>query len=254
MKSTHKSSTVKIAAAAAFGIILSACSSEPSTGDIEKYLESRFEGCQNVKVVDVDKTNGYPNEQLYVVEYKYTIKNKNISELEKLEKIYAENKKIQDEINSDIQRTREATGEIFKQVLSAYFKIEEPGKPSYFEFYRISNDRGLAEEESRFNQWEPQSEAAANYKKLYLEYLDTVREIVRVDKENEAKKKPYGYAYRQVSAFYRQGCIHSQIMPDLTEIITADFASPDWYQAGDINMTAKMHMRKTEKGWMGLNQ
>jgi hypothetical protein len=44
-------------------LALVGCSSAPSEGDIEDFLESRFAPCKNIKVVDITKTNGY--EQVY---------------------------------------------------------------------------------------------------------------------------------------------------------------------------------------------
>ena len=62
-------------------LALAGCNSSPSTGDLENFLEPKFASCQNIKVVDIKKTNGYEDDGYYRVEYTFGVELKQPSQL-----------------------------------------------------------------------------------------------------------------------------------------------------------------------------
>lgn len=65
-------------------LALAGCNSSPSNGDLENFLEPKFAACQNIKVIDIAKTNGYEEDGYYRVDFTYGIALKDVRQLQEI--------------------------------------------------------------------------------------------------------------------------------------------------------------------------
>lgn len=87
------------------------CDSAPSNSDLEGYMKPKFDGCQNLKVVDIKKTNGYQEDGYYRVEFSYGLELKDPSLLDTLRTQWIEEKeeaKKQKEASEQFYATRDS--------------------------------------------------------------------------------------------------------------------------------------------------
>ena len=71
-------------------LALAGCNSAPGNSDVENFLEPQFASCENVKVTNIKKTNGYEEDGHYRVEFTYDIELKDPDTLTRMRQTYQE--------------------------------------------------------------------------------------------------------------------------------------------------------------------
>lgn len=69
-------------------LALTGCNSVPGNSDLENSLEPKFASCQNIKLVDIQKTNGYEEDGYYRVEFTYGVALKDASQLKEMKAVW----------------------------------------------------------------------------------------------------------------------------------------------------------------------
>lgn len=215
-------------------VSMAACSgSKPETSDVKAFLNSEFQSCKNIKIVNVKKTNGYQHPKdanVHVVEYGYTIALKNPSEYKALAAIYKQEKEQVDAYALDI-----------KQAL---------------------NNRSRASDEQTKARDEGDAEREAQASRDFIAANNQGYELEKRSRAFTAKTKVYQNVPFKVSSFYFDGCADETIK-ELTpsthgyggRILNLGIKnddSPGWFTIQDIDMTGKAMLRKTDNGWRGL--
>ena len=273
MKNISNKSIIQIITSTFIGVFITACgSSTPSTWDIEDYIESKFSSCENMRITNIKKTNGYQDGKYYKVDFEYTVNLKNSSHLEKLKNIYDEESAAIGEskrrMNSSKELVKQTENEHHQYTAAVTNSKTKPRSPEW---------GGNAEQENKYRvdleQWktaDPEyiamkehekflNDAKAELKILYANYDDDMRNA-----------KVYGKLDAVVSDYYTKGCGSATEMKKYIPITTSSlmsgglgrmivvmdfgFAKDDirWFEPQEMNMAGSVYMRKTDNGWRSL--
>lgn len=240
-------------------LALVGCSSAPSEGDIEDFLESRFAPCKNIKVVDITKTNGYEQDGYYRVEFAYAIKQKNPDALKDLVRTYEQEKQKLEDWEQTILAHSQRAHDLDKEVrLLEEDHYKTLPKPQHF-FGAASPTWAQEQQFSAFvKEWQAQNPPPA----LIQEKKDLLKQTYdEIDKIRLAR--PYGKVYQNadsaVMGYYLRGCpldTRANFIPDIfPQALEARNTQNEqaWFNERALQMKAAVSMHKTENGWRALS-
>lgn len=198
---------------------LAACgSSTPQTSDVKTFLQTRFQSCKNIKVVDIKKTNGYQHPSMtnaYVVEYAYTIAMKNPSEYKALAGIYEKEQKTLRSFNAALDEL----------LTSSSRALEEKRNQDFAAAQRQGH-----EIEQRRDQFLQNATLVGNVPVKISNYY-----FLDCGENNVKNLTPSRHLLKGL-------------------YLNLGFAqdSPEWFTIPDIDMTGEVTLRKTDNGWRSL--
>lgn len=246
-------------------LLLSGCSNTPSSGDVEKVLDSAVSSCQNVEMAKFKKTNGYEKDGYYRVEYEYLLQLKNPEGLAKIKKAWLDDKTREAEFipaRAEYERqVREVESEISS--IEKTFSDTSPyaNRPGYG-----ASPSAQSEFDALGKQWQAERAAATESSRAKLV------ELKRIWDEDQAKV-PRSQVLRNegevMQAFFSRGCSTAgwkyasglfKAYANLVgqEVIKTPFGLPvdrsAWFEEKAVEMTGVMVMHKTENGWQPVTQ
>lgn len=237
-------------------IALTGCgNSTPGDGDIEKVLEPLFASCKNVRITNVDKTDGYGEKDNYLVEFKYDI-DIDAGNLDKLHKAYLADKASraeEDAESKEYSNRRHALEEERVQLLKDFYAntprparedFAQGGDPAYLNSEQAAAYQAAdAEFEAKRTQFIQQKvdEAAA---------LDTAWEA-KVSGRPEKTFKRNVHFEDTMGTFYYQGCSH-EVGTFMRGMLAPVNDPEERFEQHVMNMQGKLRMRKTESGWRAI--
>lgn len=250
---------------------LAGCSNTPSSGDVERVLESAVSSCQNVEVANVKKTNGYEKDGDYRVEYSYTLRLKNADDLAKLKKAWLVEKERAAEFiparDAHESHIRDIEAEIDR--IGATFEDKRPDVKQFSTSARAFYD--LADHERRAydaaqNEWLSAKTAATEAKR---KELDEAKQAWNEDRAKVPQATVYGSEGNVVYNFLSRSCSRagwnyaSGLFDAYSEAVgQANANNPPgaardaslWLDERTAKMTGTMTMHKTENGWKALSE
>lgn len=240
------------------------CNSSPSTGDVEKFLEPKFASCENVKVTNIKKTNGYEEDGYYRVEYTYGIELKDPSALKDFLQTYEQEKENmlawQTAMDNYDQREHSLVDEIDRM------KREHLGQGPKREQFSTNGDSlylSRDQEQEYFaalDQWKAQNPPPNLIKEKTAE-LSQIYEERPKKREMKPHLKFFRNADTAMESHYLKGCPGGTYMKFMRGIFDgprqAAQSNQDaryWFKEYEIKMQGSATMRKTENGWRALSE
>lgn len=243
--------------------ILAGCSDTPSSGAIEKALESAVASCKNVEVFDVKKTNGFQDDGFYRVEYSYGVRLKDAGQLKKMKELWNEEKRRDAEYGPAYAEYQQKVGQVQAEIdaIEKTFweqrPLEKDFPPSYSSNFNIRHPAyEAALEEHRQKKY-----AAKQPKEKELEALEAAWTQSRAEVPSP---RIFGKLSNAIGSLYREGCsseawkyvgdamvAHGNLVrranpPDVKE---KEMDASLYFEVQEIGMNGVMPMRKTENGW-----
>lgn len=234
-------------------IAMTGCgSSTPRDSDIEKFLDPLFASCKNVRITNVDKTDGYGEKDNYLVEFKYDIEVDG-GNLDKLHKAYLADKASraeEDVASREYSDRRHALEEERVQLLKEFYA--NTPRPAREDFAQGGSPGYLSGEQEAAYQVAG-SEFEAKRTRYIQQKVDKAAEL---DAAWEAKvsARPQGTFKRNVhfedsmGTFYYQGCA-LEAGAFMRGMLAPVNDPEDRFEQRVRNMEGKLRMRKTEGGW-----
>jgi flavin-binding protein dodecin len=243
--------------------LLAGCSDTPSSGDIEKALNTATGACKNLEVVDVKKTNGYQDEGFYRVEYTYNIEFKDESKLKQLYKMWL-SERDQKEQQRERLKLRELKLKELKDELRASSESLGPqpqqqdfgGDGSDLQMIRMSTSQVAAYREAT-RAWEVRRDSALAPKQ------QEIQDLHRSWVEEDAKLPKLTVLGREdvaIRELYGEGCSSAafdyvrHVFPPLGNLLRVDadgklIDPAPIFEFKKTQVKGVMPMRKTENGW-----
>lgn len=221
-------------------LALAGCSSSPSTGDIEKFLEPKFANCQNIEVVDIKKINGYEDDGYYRVEYSYAVKLKNPKALKRMLEQWQEEKALDLQLKQE-QADFYSAEEKLKQEIVALRKefaqrIPNVNSNDFFNPRNIVSREESDAYQAAVDARKEQEDAFINEKVTELAALKNAwLERVKV-------KRNFGFLRNEPSAtqaFYYKGCSREAVKFSRPIF---DYPSTAAHQANDPSVCLLIHI------------
>lgn len=243
-------------------LALAGCNSSPSTGDVENYLEPKFASCENIKVIDIKKTNGYEEDGHYRVEYTYGIKLKDAGQLKEMKTIWQQEQERSSQAKVAYAEQDQKVAALRKQIEA----LEEESAPRYEQFDdgQLHHSQGISATRA-LTPAEQYSAALDAWRLNPPEPLRQKQEELKV--YEQAFRDLWGnYSYQflgqvgsAVSKFYRQACPGASYK--FTEgMLQGQARAADqnndpnhWFEESEIQMKGTVTMHKTENGWRSLS-
>lgn len=243
-------------------LTLAGCNSSPSTGDVEKFLEPKFASCENIKVTNIKKTNGYEEDGRYRVEYNYGITLKDASKLQAMKQIW-ETEKAASQLHQEESKQHYGEVEALKEEILALEREFDRNVPSPRQntfsttghsFYLTPDQQ--AAYEAAIESHNQQRPAIIFQKQERLEALKASWSAKLSNTPNPELLTNEGAA---VYKFYRQGCPSTSykftegMLQDQAQAANQSNDPSRWFEASKILMKGSVTMRKTENGWRALS-
>ncbi|CAM4221639.1 Lipoprotein [Comamonas aquatilis] len=243
-------------------LALAGCNSSPSTGDVEKFLKPKFASCENIKVVDIKKTNGYEEDGYYRVEYTYGITLKDEGQLKEMKTIWQQEQERSSQAKVAYAERDKKVAALRKQIEA----LEDESAPRYEQFddgqlhhsQGISATRVLTPQEQHsaaLNAWRLNPPEPLRQKQ---EELKAYEQAFR-DQWGNYSPQFLGQVGAAVSKFYRQGCPGTSykftegMLQGQAQAANQTDDLSHWFEQREIQMKGSMTMRKTENGWRALS-
>ena len=234
-------------------LLVSGCGdSVPDEGDLKKFLGESFGTCSNIKVANVKKINGYPEEQYYKVEYSYEIK-ADAAGMKKLIEQYE--REVVTAQNWDKERAaHEEHNSIMHEELNVLRNAYINGAPKRDISVRLSNAEE-AELWKRREAWDAQHLPAIEQKKKAID------DAVKAQWQGQQGREPLRLVSNtasSVEAWYREGCgpniqrFTNGIIQDQRVAAEQSNDQTKLFELSEIGMQGVITMRKTENGWQAL--
>lgn len=241
---------------------LAGCNSSPSNSDLENFLEPKFASCQNIKLVDIKKTNGYEEDNHYRVDFSYGIELKDASRLKEIKAIWLQEheRSIQAqtayaERDQRVAAMRQEIQALEKESAPRYEQFDDR-KLNYFQSLSTADGRARQDQYlAALNAWRLNPPEELRKKQ---EELKTYEQAFR-EQWGHYKYQILGKVDSTISRFYRQGChiasskftegmllAHSKAAEQTDDI-------SQWFEIRPIQMKGSVTMRKTENGWRALS-
>lgn len=239
-------------------LALAGCSSSPSTGDVEKFLEPKFASCQNIEVVDIKKTNGYEEDGYYRVEYTFRVKLKKPSQLKAMLEQWQQEKVESRQLSEESSQFHEAHRALEQEIeaLESEFATQYPFQQS--SRFSDMNDEERDAYKRAQHAWKMQLDAFTKPKRDELDALNKAWQARRSAKTFDA---PILGNERDASLiFYYKGCPRDAYQMSKVMFTSAMRAidqtndSSHWFQEVDGSLEGTVTMRKTENGWRALSE
>lgn len=233
-------------------LALAGCSTAPGSSDLENFLEPKFSSCKNVKVIDIKKIDGYEEDGYYHVEFKYGIE---VTDKKKL-------RELKNTLNEEIEHEAKASiaykerGQVFQKIKSEISALHANNFPRREKFDEKYPNLPQQERNDLFEQ------ALANWPPAEIKKKEQELELYEENFHEQWGKYKYrifGSAGNVANNFYFEGCSHAatKFMRGLISAPASAVQSHNdqtrWFDEYDIQMTAKVPMRKTENGWRALS-
>jgi hypothetical protein len=252
-------------------LALAGCSNTPSTGDVERVLETAVASCQNVEVTKVKKTNGYEKDGYYHVEYAYSLKLKDEDKLAKLKNTWLEEKQRAAEFiparDAHEQRVHEIEEEIGR--IEATFEGKRPNAAQFSSsgrpFYELPDHERRAYDAAE-RQWLDERSAATEGKR---KEIDDLKRAWNEERAKVPSPTVLGSEGNVLYAFLSRGCSQAGwkyatgLFSAYTEAVGQANANvpvggttdrSGWFDKQSAEMTGVMTMHKTENGWQALSE
>lgn len=243
-------------------LALAGCNSSPSTGDVEKFLEPKFASCENIKIIDIKKTNGYEEDGYYKVEYSYGIALKDASQLKKMKAIWQQ----EQERSAQAQVAYAERDKTVAALRTQIEAMEEESAPRYEQFDdgQLHHSQGI----SAVRVLTPREQHSAALNAWRLNPPEALRqkqeELKAYEQAFRAQWGNHSYQFLSkvdtaVSKFYRLGCPGAsyKFTEDMLQgQARAAYQTDDlshWFEQHEIQMKGSVTMRKTENGWRALS-
>lgn len=240
-------------------MMLAGCNSSPSEGDVEDFLQPKFAPCLNIKVTDIDKTNGYEEDGHYRVEYTYVIKLKDPSKLKDFLTAYEEEKQSIDAFQQAVRDKEQYVKNLRKEIERLHQEHYNRMPPQLANYFAGRLPRLPWPEERQYaaavDEWKAQNPLPSQIQELQ-------DEIKQIDEEFAKRPVPKVKFYRNSDSFmlghYLKGCpldTRANFVPTIfPQAIEARNTQDEraWFKAHDFQMKGAVTMRKTEKGWRAL--
>lgn len=239
-------------------VVLAGCNSSPGNNDIENSLNQKFSSCQNIQVIDINKTNGHEEDGFYKVELTYGIKLKDPTALKSMKEEYqriAHNMETWKKEKSDLV-LRMNENDAVKETLS---DIVEGSMPKTANFSAFGKSYQLtAEEENQYKlakeKWR-QSPEYLKHEEIKAEDTKLFNQLRELE-NNMPKAQIYGATKDYVISHYAKGCPHEITLGILRGVNSKrnDAGTKEdpeqWFQEYILKNQTTITMRKTEKGWV----
>lgn len=244
-------------------LALVGCNSSPSTGDVEKFLEPKFASCENIKIIDIKKTNGYEEDGYYRAEYSYGIKLKNPSVLKDFLKTYEQEKESMESWQAAMDDYDKREHSLFEEIERMRRERIEQG-PKREQFSTTGNSLYLSREQEQehfaaFELWKAQNPPPSLMQEKTAE-LNQVYEDRTKKREAKPKLKFFRNADTAIESHYLKGCPSGTYLKFMRGIFDApreaSQSSQDvrhWFNEYELKMQGSVGMRKTENGWRALS-
>jgi len=235
---------------------LAACSSAPSESDIEELMQRTFASCQNVMLKDVKKTNGYEDDGHYTVEFSYSLKVKNPKQLRNKKEQLIKEIEQKNQASSSLSEISQIASDMEHELQN----LEWAGYPKMIEFDRRYPHLSADEKANLLSA--AQAEYARNPPAELLQKrqeLKAKKDALEAQRTSFPRLEIVGNIGSVVENFYQAGCSQTarRFMRPLVsaprEAANAENDQTRWFDEYDIDMTAKIPMRKTEAGWRALS-
>lgn len=226
------------------------CNSAPSNSDLEGYLKPKFDGCQNLKVVDIKKTNGYQEDGYYRVEFSYGLELKDPGLLDTLRNRWIEEKEM-------AKKHKEAMENLYaaRDALEKEIEIAAQGIGMNVRFTSLST--GIIVRKQGFD------EDITHETPVFLqEKINTWKNIVKdIDQEIE-NQKPYKILGNEETIVYRS--YYNGCKPSVKHFTKSLFEGQQiallrsndkatLFDEYTVKVNFILPMRKTENGWRAIS-
>lgn len=244
-------------------LALAGCKSSPSTGDVEKFLEPKFASCENIKVIDIKKTNGYEEDGYYRVEFSYGIALKDAGQLKEMKAIWQQEQERSSQAKVAYAERDQKVAALRKQIDA----LEEESAPRYEQFDdgQLHHSQGISATRVLTPQ-EQHSAALDAWRRNPPEPLRQKQEELKA--YEQAFREQWGNNSYQfvgqvgstVSKFYRQGCPGTSykftegMLQGQARAADQNNDHTHWFEKREIQMRGTVTMRKTENGWRPLSE
>lgn len=243
-------------------LALAGCNSSPSNGDLENFLEPKFAACQNIKVIDIAKTNGYEEDGYYRVEFTYGIALKDAGQLQEIKTLWQQEQERSAQAKTAYAEREQRVALLRKEIET----LEQASAPRFEQFDdgQMHHSQGIS------------ATRVLTPREQYLAALDAWRnhppEALRLKQQElkayeQAFKDQWGnYSYQflgqvgpAVSRFYRQGCPSTTykftqgMLEGHAQAAEQSNDPSHWFEARELHMKGSVTMRKTENGWRALS-
>lgn len=241
--------------------ILAGCSDTPSSGAIEKALESAVASCKNVEVFDVKKTNGFQDDGFYRVEYTYGVRLKDAGQLKKMKELWNEEKRRDAEYRPAYAEYQQKVEALQKEIdaIDASFRSAFPGSVG-----RQLSPTEEAAEKIALEEYYAKKSAARQPKE---KELDALKAAWAQSRAQVPSPRIFGQLTNAMASLYHEGCssegwkyvgdamvAHGNLVrranpPDVKEL---EMDVNLYFEVQEIGMNGVMPMRKTEQGWQKI--
>lgn len=238
-------------------IFLAGCSSAPSEGDIEDFMQAKFSSCKNIMVKDVAKKNGYEENDYYVVDFSYNLKVKEPKILSDKKQQFIEEMEQKTKASASMKEIAQIVSDLEHEIQ----KLDWAGYPKTNDFDKLYAHLPVEERTSLLHaaQEEYTRNPPAELQRKRQE-LKIQKEALDVQREIFPRTQIVGNVWSVVENVYQEGCSPSAkrfMRPLLSAPREAANAYNDqtrWFDEYDIQMTAKIPMHKTENGWRPVSE
>ena len=206
---------------------------------------------------DVAKKNGYQENDYYAVEFSYSLKVKEPKKLSEKKQQLIEETESQANASAAMREIAQTVGDLEHEIQ----KLDFAGYPKTTDFDKLYPHLSVDERTSLLHA------AQEEYSRNPPPDLQRKRQELKVQKEKlEAQRESFprhqivGNAWSVAENFYEEGCSPSAklyLRPFVKAPREAANAHNDqtrWFDEYDVQMTAKLPMRKTENGWRALSE
>jgi len=243
-------------------LALAGCNSAPGNSDLENFLEPKFASCQNIKLVDIQKTNGYEEDGYYRVEFTYGVALKDASQLKEMKTVWLQEQERSTQAQVASAERNQQVAALRKQIEA----LEEESAPRYEQFDdgQLHHSRGISatrvltpqeQYSAALDAWRRNPPEALRQKQ---EELKAYEQAFR-DQWGNNSYQFQGQVGAAVSKFYRQGCADASdkftrsMLQGHAQAADQSNDPGHWFEAREIQMKGSVAMRKTENGWRALS-
>lgn len=243
-------------------LALAGCNSAPGNSDLENFLEPKFASCQNIELVDIQKTDGYEEDGYYRVEFTYGVALKDASQLKTMKATWQQEQERSAQAKTAYAERDQKVSALRKQIEA----LEEESTPRYEQFddgqlhhsQGISATRVLTPQEqysAALDAWRRNPPEPLRQKQ---EELKAYEQAFR-DQWGNNSYQFLGQVGAAVSKFYRQGCADASdkftrsMLQGHAQAADQSSDPGHWFEAREIQMKGSVAMRKTENGWRALS-
>ena len=240
-------------------IALTACSSKPDESHIKKFLDEKYQTCNNIEIRNIRKNDGYlkKSDDLYYVNFQYSLYFKDKNKMPEFLEQWKSERLIFNEYQ-EAKKKDDAYQDFFnngEKSIAWQKKNPMPKRSDFTQHTQDANEKLIADDQKyrkARDAWD--SKWVSEFRDEYDDYLNiskTYRELT----EKYRNLTLFGKEVEFISNFYYKGCDSSAAQ------FTTNWLKPqieEYQKENDIsiilsnfeyNRSADLVFRKTEKGW-----